>query len=124
MKQIKILLALVCISSFVLAGEQVIDLERVFYDEVTKVYGKEVAAWIMDYPTHPVVDVSGKEPRIHNGKTTTWRTFDPAHADWGAVFRIDAEGNTRGLYLYDNRLRPMPVNEDSVMLLVKPAEKK
>ena len=118
------LLNLLWLVPIVFAGEMVIDLERVFYDETVKKYGTDWADWIMQYPTHPVVDVSGREPKIHNGKMTTWRTSDPVRAEWGAVFRIDAEGNTKGLYLYDNRLRSMPVNEDSVMLLIKRAEKK
>lgn len=103
----------------VFAGEMVIDLDRVFYDEVVKKYGIDAAQWIMNYPTHPVVDVSGREPKIHNGSTTTWRTYDPRRAEWGCVFRVNADGEIAGLYLYDNRLKAMPVSEDSVFMIIK-----
>jgi len=102
-----------------LAGEMVIDLERVFHDEITKKYGSNWASWIMSYPTHPIVDVSGAEPKIHDGLTSTWRTYDPKRAEWACVFRINADGEIVGRYLYDNRLKPRPVSEDSVLMLLK-----
>lgn len=103
----------------ILAGEMVIDLQRVFYDEITKKYGSDWADWIMQYPTHPPVDVSGKEPSIHNGSTATWRHYDPKRAEWACVFRINADGEIVGRYLYDNRLKAMPVNEDSIFIILK-----
>ena len=103
----------------VLAGEIVIDLERVFSDEITKKYGSDWAGWIMQYPTHPPVDVSGREPSIHNGSTATWRHYDPKRAEWACIFRINADGLIVGRYLYDNRLKSMPVNEDSVLMILK-----
>ena len=113
------LLLLLVFTPIVLAGEMVIDLERVFYDEIVKKYGTATANWIMSYPTHPVVDVSGPEPKIHNGSTTTWRTFDPKRAEWACVFRVNADGEIAGLYLYDNRIKAMKVSEDSVMFIIK-----
>ena len=73
----------------------------------------------MDYPTHPPVDVSGKEPKIHNGMTATWRTYDPKRAEWACLFKINADGEIVGRYLYDNRLKPFPVSEDSVFMILK-----
>jgi len=112
-------LILFVLAPVVLAGEMIIDLERVFYDEITKKYEPQWVEWIMAYPTHPVVDVSGPEPKIHNGKTTTWRTYDPKRAEWACLFRVNADGEIVGRYLYDNRLRSMPVNEDSVFIILK-----
>lgn len=113
-----IIVGLLCAVS-VFAGEPIIDLDRVFQDEITKKYGTDWASWIMQYPEHPVVDVSGTEPKIHNGHTITWRHFDPERAEWACLFRIQTDGSVVGRYLYDNRVKAPPVNEDSVILLLK-----
>lgn len=115
----KMFMLIVCISCQSLAGEMVIDLERVFHDEIVKKYGTGWASWIMVYPTHPVVDVSGVEPKIHNGHTITWRHFDPTRAEWACLFRITSDGSIAGKYLYDNRFKAPSVNEDSIILILK-----